>query len=43
MDRKYCQMILGLIELLIESEKYFLLANLIKVGVLFRYRLLLVT
>ena len=39
MDRKCCQMNLGLVELLMESEKYFLFADLIKVAVLFRYRL----
>ena len=35
MDRKCCQMDLGLVELLMESEKYFLFADLIKVAVLF--------
>ena len=30
---------LGLVELLMESEKYFLFADLTKVVVLFRYRL----
>ena len=33
MDRKCCQMNLGLVELLMESEKYFLFADLIKVAV----------
>ena len=39
MDHKCCQMNLGLVELLSEFEKYFLFAEIIKVVVLFRYRL----
>ena len=39
MDCKCCQINLGLVGLLTESEKYFLFADLIKVDVLFWYRL----